>query len=62
MKQTPLPVILFPPTGADHNGHELLQWLQTLLRTLERYYADQWPRPDPHQTQLNLWDDDDIPF
>ncbi len=62
MKRTPPPVILFPPAGADHNVHELLQWLQTLLRTIDEYYADQWPRPELHPSQLPFWDDDEVPF
>jgi hypothetical protein len=62
MKPTPLPAIVFPPQLTDHNAHELLRWLRTLLHTLEGYYADPLPRPDPCQTQLNLWDDEDIPF
>ena len=62
MKPNPLPAILFLPQLSDHNVHELLQWLRTLMDTLERYYADQLSRPDPRQTQLNLWDEEDIPF
>lgn len=62
MKPTPPPVILFPPAGTDQNVHQLLQWLQTLLRSIDAYYADQWPRPAPQQTPLNLCEEEDIPF
>jgi len=62
MKQAPLPIILFPPKLCDRNDRELLQWLQTLLHAIDSYYADQWSQPDPRQTQLNLWPDDDLPF
>jgi len=62
MKRTPLPTILFPPALSDHDVHELLQWLQTLLRTIDGYYADPWPRSDPRQTRLDLWEEDDVPF
>ena len=62
MKPTPLPALLFLPQLTDHNAHELVQWLRTLLQTLEQYYAHQLPPSDPRQNQPNLWDDEDIPF